>query len=130
MKRIYPIFIVVGIILSIQSCDPDFGIGVKNNSNSPIKVITILPYHDNKDTTKVTKSILPGDFAILSSTGGMYGIDTSDFMFNQIQIIRNKDTLSVNGGANILRLFVKDPSGAYFIVIDDKTNFPKTHSGH
>jgi hypothetical protein len=119
MKK-YLVSLELTMILLLSSCDPNFAIGLKNNSDTKITVVTIFR---NNASSKIETVVLPGNYVEFSTTAGMYNMDTNDIFFDNLQIIKYQDTIKVNDRKNIYNMFTKEPSGAFFIIIDKKTKF-------
>ena len=141
---------VILVILSIQSCDPNFGIGVKNNTRDTLYFRT-GNYFDSgqlsmdtllqKDTMLLRiymkqhpfyalhksgiewnmDTVLAGKLKIFSWTGGMYHVHLYDIPFNYMQLIQHNDTVSVSGRDNIFKWFGRDKDFDNFIVVKEDT---------
>lgn len=117
-KKAFGFFTLLALILLYQSCDPNRFFGLKNNSTSKITVITSNP--NSRDTVKDIYTVLPGKYAEFGTTSGMYLMDSSGLMFSRLQIIKNIDTMTINGRTNIYYMFLDN-----WITINDSTEFHK-----
>jgi len=117
--------ISIGVVF-IESCAPRYGLGIQNNTGDTLYFATtnyIRLRYPTKDSECEKHTILPGKFYCFTTTGGSAVLDTIYILFDKMQIIKRKDTISVYGRYNIFKMFRWDSKGrgAYTIVVNDST---------